>query len=97
MASGAVLEFEQHIAGGPRAAAGFPNLRRLERGHEHFERARAVHLFADDALLDIEPVESVFQSPAHRFDPFEEARLLGVAHRYQQATDWHKRMPGGIA
>jgi aspartyl-tRNA(Asn)/glutamyl-tRNA(Gln) amidotransferase subunit A len=28
---------------------------------------------------------------------FEEARLLGVAHRYQQATDWHKRMPGGIA
>jgi aspartyl-tRNA(Asn)/glutamyl-tRNA(Gln) amidotransferase subunit A len=28
---------------------------------------------------------------------FEEARLLGVAHRYQQATDWHRRMPGGIA
>ena len=27
---------------------------------------------------------------------FEEARLLGVAHRYQLATDWHKRMPGGI-
>jgi aspartyl-tRNA(Asn)/glutamyl-tRNA(Gln) amidotransferase subunit A len=24
---------------------------------------------------------------------FEEARLLGVAHRYQQATDWHLRVP----
>ena len=28
---------------------------------------------------------------------FEEAKLLGVAHRYQLATDWHRRMPGGIA
>jgi aspartyl-tRNA(Asn)/glutamyl-tRNA(Gln) amidotransferase subunit A len=27
---------------------------------------------------------------------FDEARLLGAAHRYQQATDWHKRMPPGI-
>lgn len=26
---------------------------------------------------------------------FEEAKLLGVAHRYQLATDWHKRMPPG--
>jgi aspartyl-tRNA(Asn)/glutamyl-tRNA(Gln) amidotransferase subunit A len=26
---------------------------------------------------------------------FSEARLLGVAHRYQQATDWHSRIPGG--
>ncbi len=24
---------------------------------------------------------------------FSEARLLGVAHRYQQATDWHRRVP----
>jgi aspartyl-tRNA(Asn)/glutamyl-tRNA(Gln) amidotransferase subunit A len=24
---------------------------------------------------------------------FGEARLLGVAHRYQQATDWHQRVP----
>jgi aspartyl-tRNA(Asn)/glutamyl-tRNA(Gln) amidotransferase subunit A len=24
---------------------------------------------------------------------FEEAKLLGVAHRYQQATDWHLRAP----
>jgi aspartyl-tRNA(Asn)/glutamyl-tRNA(Gln) amidotransferase subunit A len=24
---------------------------------------------------------------------FSEAQLLGVAHRYQQATDWHLRMP----
>ena len=27
---------------------------------------------------------------------FEEAKLLGVAHRYQQATDWHTRIPGGF-
>ena len=26
-------------------------------------------------------------------DYFSEARLLGVAHRYQQATDWHLRVP----
>ena len=24
---------------------------------------------------------------------FAEARLLGAAHRYQQATDWHLRVP----
>lgn len=24
---------------------------------------------------------------------FEEAKLLGVAHQFQQATDWHKRLP----
>jgi len=28
-------------------------------------------------------------------DYFAEARMLGVAHRYQQATDWHLRVPGG--
>ena len=27
---------------------------------------------------------------------FDEAKLLGVAHQYQQATDWHKRIPGGF-
>jgi aspartyl-tRNA(Asn)/glutamyl-tRNA(Gln) amidotransferase subunit A len=26
---------------------------------------------------------------------FAEARLLDVAHRFQQATDWHRRMPPG--
>lgn len=26
---------------------------------------------------------------------FSEARMLEVAHRYQQATDWHRRMPAG--
>ena len=26
-------------------------------------------------------------------DYFSEARMLNVAHRYQQATDWHRRMP----
>ena len=28
---------------------------------------------------------------------FDEARLLNVAHRYQQATDWHSRRPEGMA
>jgi aspartyl-tRNA(Asn)/glutamyl-tRNA(Gln) amidotransferase subunit A len=28
-------------------------------------------------------------------DYFSEAKLLGVAHRYQQATDWHTRVPTG--
>ena len=27
---------------------------------------------------------------------FEEGRLLNVAHQYQQATDWHTRMPEGF-
>jgi aspartyl-tRNA(Asn)/glutamyl-tRNA(Gln) amidotransferase subunit A len=27
---------------------------------------------------------------------FDEARLLNVAHKYQQATDWHKRVPKGF-
>jgi aspartyl-tRNA(Asn)/glutamyl-tRNA(Gln) amidotransferase subunit A len=28
---------------------------------------------------------------------FDEARMLSVAHRYQQATDWHTRTPKGVA
>jgi aspartyl-tRNA(Asn)/glutamyl-tRNA(Gln) amidotransferase subunit A len=27
---------------------------------------------------------------------FGEARMLGAAHQYQRATDWHLRMPGGL-
>jgi aspartyl-tRNA(Asn)/glutamyl-tRNA(Gln) amidotransferase subunit A len=27
---------------------------------------------------------------------FGEAKLLNVAHAYQQATDWHTRAPAGI-
>lgn len=27
---------------------------------------------------------------------FDEARLLNVAHGYQQATDWHRRTPAGL-
>ena len=27
---------------------------------------------------------------------FEEARLLGIAHAFQQATDWHARVPAGF-
>jgi aspartyl-tRNA(Asn)/glutamyl-tRNA(Gln) amidotransferase subunit A len=30
-------------------------------------------------------------------DYFAEARLLNIAHRYQQATDWHQRRPADIA
>ena len=26
---------------------------------------------------------------------FAEAQLLNVAHRFQQATDWHLRVPAG--
>ncbi len=28
-------------------------------------------------------------------DYFSEARLLNIAHRYQQVTDWHNRVPPG--
>jgi len=28
---------------------------------------------------------------------FAESRLLNVAHRFQQATDWHLRRPAGVA
>ena len=28
---------------------------------------------------------------------FSEAKMLGAAHRYQQATDWHLRVPRGTA
>jgi aspartyl-tRNA(Asn)/glutamyl-tRNA(Gln) amidotransferase subunit A len=27
---------------------------------------------------------------------FEEARLLNLAHQYQQVTDWHLRVPPGL-
>jgi aspartyl-tRNA(Asn)/glutamyl-tRNA(Gln) amidotransferase subunit A len=27
---------------------------------------------------------------------FEEAKLLGIAHQFQLATDWHSRQPAGI-
>jgi aspartyl-tRNA(Asn)/glutamyl-tRNA(Gln) amidotransferase subunit A len=30
-------------------------------------------------------------------DYFSEARMLNVAHRYQQVTDWHTRQPEGLA
>ena len=28
---------------------------------------------------------------------FAEALILNVAHRYQQTTDWHRRIPAGFA
>jgi aspartyl-tRNA(Asn)/glutamyl-tRNA(Gln) amidotransferase subunit A len=27
---------------------------------------------------------------------FAEAKLLGIAHQYQQVTDWHSRAPAGV-
>lgn len=27
---------------------------------------------------------------------YEEAKMLGIAHAYQQATDWHLKMPAGL-
>jgi aspartyl-tRNA(Asn)/glutamyl-tRNA(Gln) amidotransferase subunit A len=29
-------------------------------------------------------------------DYFAEAKLVAIAHRYQQATDWHRRAPAGL-
>ena len=29
-------------------------------------------------------------------DYFSEARMLALAHQYQRATDWHRRMPAGV-
>jgi aspartyl-tRNA(Asn)/glutamyl-tRNA(Gln) amidotransferase subunit A len=29
-------------------------------------------------------------------DYFTEARLLGIANQFQQATDWHTRAPAGF-
>jgi aspartyl-tRNA(Asn)/glutamyl-tRNA(Gln) amidotransferase subunit A len=34
------------------------------------------------------PIGLQLQGPA-----FTEAKLIDVAHRFQQATDWHKRIP----
>ena len=28
---------------------------------------------------------------------FDEARMLNVAHQYQQVTDWHQRVPAGVS
>ncbi|MCC7039990.1 MAG: Asp-tRNA(Asn)/Glu-tRNA(Gln) amidotransferase subunit GatA [Burkholderiales bacterium] len=38
------------------------------------------------------PIGLLIQGPA-----FAEAKLLNVAHRFQQATDWHARAPQGVA
>ena len=34
---------------------------------------------------------------ADQGDHFAEARMLNAAHRYQQATDWHRRVPTEFA
>jgi aspartyl-tRNA(Asn)/glutamyl-tRNA(Gln) amidotransferase subunit A len=28
---------------------------------------------------------------------FQEARMLNIAHQYQQMTDWHKQLPSQFA
>jgi aspartyl-tRNA(Asn)/glutamyl-tRNA(Gln) amidotransferase subunit A len=30
-------------------------------------------------------------------DYFAEATMVNIAHRFQQATDWHQRVPPGVA
>ena len=47
---GAVARLEENILHGFVAAALLPEVRGLQRGHQQLERARAVHLFADDSL-----------------------------------------------
>jgi len=29
--------------------------------------------------------------------PYEEARLLAIAHAYEQSTDWHTQLPAAMA
>jgi aspartyl-tRNA(Asn)/glutamyl-tRNA(Gln) amidotransferase subunit A len=38
------------------------------------------------------PIGLQIQAPA-----FSESRILDVAHRYQQASDWHRRVPKDFA
>ena len=45
-----VAHLEEHITRGLVAPGLLPDFGRLQRGHEDFERAGAVHLLADDAL-----------------------------------------------
>ena len=40
---------------------------------------------------------SAYTAEISRGDAAEQARILGVAHRYQQETDWHRRVPAGVA
>ena len=47
---GAVAHVEEHVGEGLVAAGLLPDVGRLEGGHQHFERAGAVHLLADDSL-----------------------------------------------
>ena len=48
----AVAGLEKHVAHDLVTSALLPNVWRLQRWHEQFERARAVHFLADD-LLDL--------------------------------------------
>ena len=46
----AVLQPEERLAHGLRAAGGLPKLQRMERGHSQLVAARGVHLLPDDVL-----------------------------------------------
>ena len=49
-AFGAVVQPEQHVAGGLVTSALLPDFRRLKHRHQNFHRPGAVHFFADDAF-----------------------------------------------
>jgi aspartyl-tRNA(Asn)/glutamyl-tRNA(Gln) amidotransferase subunit A len=46
--------------------------------------------------MPVEPVEGLPVGLQIIGDYFDEARLLNVAHRFQQETGWHKRLPQGF-
>jgi aspartyl-tRNA(Asn)/glutamyl-tRNA(Gln) amidotransferase subunit A len=87
------------VIAGPYRADGRVSDRREQRrsggnvSQRHLHHRRQPHRFAravDSLRLRPErtPIGMQLQGPA-----FAEARLLDVAHRFQQATDWHRRTP----
>jgi aspartyl-tRNA(Asn)/glutamyl-tRNA(Gln) amidotransferase subunit A len=46
--------------------------------------------------LPVEPVEGLPVGLQIIGNYFDEAKLLNVAHQFQQATSWHKQSPEGF-
>ena len=74
----AIADLVEHVGGGFVAAALLPDFRRLQRGHEDFERAGAVHFLAHD-LLDLAQ-----HAQAHRQEGVQTARELADEARAQE-------------
>ena len=85
-----ILQLEHARAHGGEAAGLFPQIGRLQRRHEDFERASAVHLLADDALHLLQGAQSQRQEgvqaagkladaggPQHEFVAVD-LRFLGI-------------------